>query len=241
MPAPIVVGMYYVALAGFSLIGIGVATKIAIKGSKKSGNTNYDVTEDNLNYGPAKITHEDKNRIWDQYTDADFWEDDDLGSEKLDQSAAQSISQSKTESKDCEPCLAIPVTTPMYRRVARWSAITINYQVYIAKTIYDPITKTIQEFKCIGVTFDGWIPVSCLFLEAKARYDQFFRDGKPKGWWRGIDSAMKQASRHQVVCQTLKGKPKVDWHFMQPISAGFFKGMFSLFTNIRVYHTPIQF
>ncbi|WP_434526789.1 Tox-REase-5 domain-containing protein [Photorhabdus asymbiotica] len=115
-------------------------------------------------------------------------EDDDLNDGPVDASAVHTQTATKTEAcesaekqKTCKACLAIPVTSEKYRKVSRWSAIIINYQRFIAKTRYDPTAQMIQEFQCLKVTFDGWQPMYCRFLEAKARYDQFFDiAGKPK-------------------------------------------------------------
>ncbi|MCK3667450.1 Tox-REase-5 domain-containing protein [Photorhabdus noenieputensis] len=131
------------------------------------------------------------------------------------------------------------MTSEKYRKVSRWSAITINYQRFIAKTKYDPTTQMIQEFQCLKVTFDGWRPAYCLFLEAKARYDQFFiSEDEPKGWWKGVKSAQNQAVRHQAVCDVLDSTPHVEWYFLQPISYGYFKVLFSKYKNISVHYTP---
>ncbi|PQQ22110.1 hypothetical protein C6H64_24280, partial [Photorhabdus luminescens] len=109
------------------------------------------------------------------------------------------------------------------------------------KTKYNPLTQMIQEFQCLKVTFDGWRPAYCLFLEAKARYDQFFdSDSKPKRWWKGQISARNQAKRHQVVCDVLEGTPYVEWHFLQPVSYGYFKILFIEHKNINVYYTPCK-
>ncbi|WP_445497144.1 Tox-REase-5 domain-containing protein [Photorhabdus sp. SF281] len=193
-----------------------------------------------------EITDEDRNIVWSAEAHADFWEDDDLGEGSVDTSAVQAKAQSKAEEcekteskKECKACLAIPVTSEKYRKVSRWSAITINYQRFIAQTKYDPSIQMIQEFQCLKVTFDGWRPAYCLFLEAKARYDQFFdSEGEPKIWWKGSKSGKKQAERHQTVCDTLEGTPHVEWHFLQPISYAYFKGIFSQFKNISVHYTP---
>ncbi|KAA1193658.1 restriction endonuclease fold toxin 5 domain-containing protein [Photorhabdus heterorhabditis] len=192
-----------------------------------------------------EITDEDRNIVWSAEAHADFWEDDDLGDESVDTSAVQAKAQSKAEEcektenkKECKACLAIPVTSEKYRKVSRWSAITINYQRFIAQTKYDPTIQMIQEFQCLKVTFDGWRPAYCLFLEAKARYDQFFKDNKPKRWWAGRYSARNQAERHQTVCDVLEETPHVEWHFLQPISCGYFKVLFSKYKNISVHYTP---
>ncbi|TDB48188.1 Tox-REase-5 domain-containing protein [Photorhabdus khanii] len=193
-----------------------------------------------------EITDEDRNIVWSEETHADFWEDDDLDEGPVDTSAVQAKTATKTEAcestekqKACEECLAIPVTSEKYRKVSRWSAITINYQRFIAKTRYDPAAQMIQEFQCLKVTFDGWQPMYCRFLEAKARYDQFFDiGGNRKKWWKGYRSAIKQAGRQQGICDLLNSTPYVEWHFLQPISYSYFKPLLETMDNISVFYTP---
>ncbi|MBS9426444.1 Tox-REase-5 domain-containing protein [Photorhabdus caribbeanensis] len=243
--APVVVGAAeYVASA---CAGVLIAVGIMEAGKDKSV-----IDDDNIQHKKTDfvinpdITDEDRNIVWSAEVYADFWEDDDLGEESIDTSAVQAKAQSKTEEcektetkKECQACLAIPVTSEKYRKVSRWSAITINYQRFIAKTKYDPTTQMIQEFQCLKVTFDGWRPAYCLFLEAKARYDQFFiSEDEPKGWWKGVKSAQNQAVRHQAVCDVLDSTPHVEWYFLQPISYGYFKVLFSKYKNISVHYTP---
>ncbi|MQL49561.1 hypothetical protein GEA64_17095 [Photorhabdus khanii] len=193
-----------------------------------------------------EITDEDRNIVWSEEAHANFWEDDDLDEGPVDTSAVQAKTAAKTEAcestekqKACEECLAIPVTSEKYRKVSRWSAITINYQRFIAKTRYDPAAQMIQEFQCLKVTFDGWRPMYCRFLEAKARYDQFFDiEGGPKEWWKGERSGRDQAARQQGVCNLLNCTPNVEWHFLQPISYRYFQRIFHIYKNISVHYTP---
>ncbi|WP_445374360.1 Tox-REase-5 domain-containing protein [Photorhabdus tasmaniensis] len=243
--APVAVGAaeYVISACTGVLIAVGV-----MEAGKKSS-----VEEDDSIIRHKKtdfvispeITDEDRNIVWSEEAHADFWEDDDLDEGPVDTSAVQTQTAAKTEAcestekqKACEECLAIPVTSEKYRKVSRWSTITINYQRFIAKTRYDPAAQMIQEFQCLKVTFDGWRPMYCRFLEAKARYDQFFEDNKPKKWWKGVFSAQKQAERHQAVCDVLEGTPHVEWHFLQPISCTYFKVQFSDYKNISVHYTP---
>ncbi|MGV7959780.1 restriction endonuclease fold toxin 5 domain-containing protein [Photorhabdus tasmaniensis] len=243
--APVVVGAaeYAISACAGVLIAVGV-----MEAGKKSS-----VEEDDSIIRHKKtdfvispeITDEDRNIVWSEEAHADFWEDDDLDEGPVDTSAVQTKIAAKTEAcestekqKACEACLAIPVTSEKYRKVSRWSTITINYQRFIAKTRYDPAAQMIQEFQCLKVTFDGWRPMYCRFLEAKARYDQFFKDKEPKNWWKGARSARKQAERHQKVCDALEGTPHVEWHFLQPISCTYFKIVFSKHKNISVHYTP---
>ncbi|MCC8373533.1 hypothetical protein CKY10_18590 [Photorhabdus sp. HUG-39] len=249
MPIPLLVPVtvgaaeYVASACAGVLIAVGIMEADKDKSVIDDGSIQHKKTDFVIS---PDITDEDRNIVWSAEAHADFWEDDDLGEESIDTSAVQVKAQSKAEEcektetkKECQACLAIPVTGEKYRKVSRWSAITINYQRFIAKTKYDPTTQMIQEFQCLKVTFDGWRPAYCLFLEAKARYDQFFNsEGRPKGWWKGYRSASKQAGRQQGVCNLLNRIPHVEWHFLQPISYNYFKPLLEAMGNISAHYTP---
>ena len=127
---------------------------------------------------------------------------------------------------------------PMVRRCSRWRMVTISYQTRICGTLYDPKIQQIQEFKYCGVSFDGWKDKLCQFWEAKARYDQFFDVfGEPKGWWKGYNSGLSQASRHQAVA-TINQPLKIAWIFMQPVSYRYCSKMFKDFNDIITRWIP---
>ncbi len=173
-------------------------------------------------------------------THGDFWEDDIDYSETVSYEGVDTKAgaQAKTDEKTCENCPPEGKVMPMVRRCSRWSMVTIRYQTRICGTFYNPETQQIQEFTYCGVSFDGWKAKLCQFWEAKARYDQFFRaDGKKKKWWKGDDSAIKQASRHQAVA-SINQPLKVVWIFMQPISYRYFSTVFFYMKDIIVRWEP---
>ena len=173
-------------------------------------------------------------------THGDFWEDDMDYSETVSYEGVDisTGAQAKTDEKTCEKCPPEGKVMPMVRRCSRWSEVTISYQTRICGTFYNPETQQIQEFKYCGVSFDGWKDKLCQFWEAKARYDQFFRaDGSKKEWWRGDDSAINQAGRHQAVA-TVNSPLKVVWIFMQPISYHYFSKLFFRMKDIIVKWEP---
>ncbi|WP_262499995.1 restriction endonuclease fold toxin 5 domain-containing protein [Photorhabdus heterorhabditis] len=89
----------------------------------------------------------------------------------------QTITSSRTE---CEKCPAIGKVMMVWEKTTSYSEITIAYQTKIAGTIYNPELNLIETWLCMDTNFDGWKPAQCLFLEAKAKYDQFFKNGEPK-------------------------------------------------------------
>ncbi|PHM51655.1 restriction endonuclease fold toxin 5 domain-containing protein [Xenorhabdus hominickii] len=147
-----------------------------------------------------------------------------------------------TTREQCEKCPAIGQVTPYWESVSISADSTI-YQIQICNSVYMPETEKIQVWLCLSVRFDGWKPQQCLFLEAKAKYDQFFENAEPKFWWKisksGHISMMSQAGRQQTVCSTLKGIPNSHWHFLQPMSFAYYARAFSIYANIKVLHTPL--
>ncbi|EQB97888.1 restriction endonuclease fold toxin 5 domain-containing protein [Photorhabdus temperata] len=147
----------------------------------------------------------------------------------------QTIASSRTE---CEKCPAIGNVTMVWEKTTSYSEITIAYQTKIAGTIYNPELNIIETWLCMDTNFDGWKPAQCLFLEAKAKYDQFFENGTPKPWWKSSDYSMqKQGKRQQWVCISLNSIPNSHWHFMQPISYAYYLEKLSIYSNIKVFHT----
>ncbi|NRN29592.1 restriction endonuclease fold toxin 5 domain-containing protein [Photorhabdus heterorhabditis] len=144
-----------------------------------------------------------------------------------------------TTREECKACPAIEKVSPSWESTRSYSQVTLDYQLQIAKTVYKPDAKLIQVWECLGVSFDGWRPKACLFLESKAKYDQFFRKGKPMEWWTGDNSMIKQASRQQEVCTSLNSIPRSHWHFMEPMSATYYSKEFSGHPNVKVFHTPL--
>ncbi|PQQ42662.1 hypothetical protein C6H65_02970 [Photorhabdus luminescens] len=150
----------------------------------------------------------------------------------------QTIASSRTE---CEKCPAIGKVMMVWEKTTSYSEITIAYQTKIAGTIYNPELNLIETWLCMDTNSDGWKPAQCLFLEAKAKYDQFFKNGIPMNWWKisksGDRSMTTQVEKQQEVCTTLNGIPNSHWHFMQPISYSYYLEKFSIYPNIKVFHT----
>ncbi|MBS9422784.1 restriction endonuclease fold toxin 5 domain-containing protein [Photorhabdus caribbeanensis] len=163
---------------------------------------------------------------------------DKEGEQDKSKADTQTIASSRTE---CEKCPAIGNVTMVWEKTTSYSEITIAYQTKIAGTIYNPELNLIETWLCMDTNFDGWKPAQCLFLEAKAKYDQFFKDGVPISWWKisksGDRSMTTQVEKQQEVCTTLNGTPNSHWHFMQPISYAYYLEKFSIYPNIKVFHT----
>ncbi|WP_426575251.1 restriction endonuclease fold toxin 5 domain-containing protein (plasmid) [Xenorhabdus stockiae] len=153
-----------------------------------------------------------------------------------------------TTREKCDECPAIDQVVVVWEKCSSYSDITIEYQTRIAGTTYKPELGVIQTWLCQTVNFDGWKPGQCLFLEAKANYEQFFEDGEPKWFFAkfkkkptdktGLESMMSQASRQNGVCISLSNIPKSHWHFLQSVPYEYFSEAFSPFSNIKTFHTP---
>lgn len=172
--------------------------------------------------------------------------------EKTDAKAVEASS-----AKPCKKCPAIAKVTKESRpftgkkksqeyqqRICRTKVTAINRNGYdlIEEFIFrDPRLRDFKE-KENGkneVDFDAREPEWCLFLEAKGEYDQFFdKNGKP--WYKNADSPVAQALRHQNAIDLCDKIPWCHWHFMQPVSYEYYKNRLSIFSNITVFHTPVE-
>lgn len=166
-----------------------------------------------------------------------------------DKAEARTDAISTTREK-CDECPAIAQVVMVWEKCPSYSDITIAYQTRIAGTKYDPALVAIQTWQCQDANFDGWKPEKCLFLEAKAKYDQFFENGKPKWFYEhfkkketdksGFESMIYQAERQNGVCTNLSNIPKSHWHFLQPVSYAYFSRAFTSLglINISTFNTP---
>ncbi|WP_024496714.1 Tox-REase-5 domain-containing protein [Candidatus Schmidhempelia bombi] len=94
------------------------------------------------------------------------------------------------------------------------------------------------------VTFDGWLPKLCLFLEAKARYDFLFEKGtaKPKlNVWAESSkrSLIDQAERHNTVCDSNR-PAKCCWVWMTPKAYRYFQNeLVDNFPHLLCIYVPL--
>lgn len=97
------------------------------------------------------------------------------------------------------------------------------------------------EWNFKGTDFDGFRSSLCMLLEAKARYDQFFKaNGDPKFFfvYTGRAKIMVQATSQSAVVET-SVPASLHWHFMQPLSYRYFKENFmGSFFPIVTHLTP---
>ena len=93
-----------------------------------------------------------------------------------------------------------------------------DYQHYITK--FPPNIEWLFE----GVYFDGFFPDRCELPEAKARYDQFFKNGQPKPFYN-ISCDYDEAKRQYAV--TSRNPPTLlKWYFMTPVYYSYMKNYF---------------
>ncbi|MEI7126230.1 Tox-REase-5 domain-containing protein [Pectobacterium versatile] len=150
-------------------------------------------------------------------------------------------------SKSCEECPAIPKVTPGMeqfngRKINRDYQMNIcgTYSVINEKGKYMIQTFFFHDFRLRNsakkVSFDGWKPERCLFLEAKGEYDQFFdKNGEP--WYSKAEDPILQAGRQQNAIDLCDNIPQCYWHFMEPKSYRYYKMMLAEFSNITVFNT----
>ena len=240
MPIPLIVaGAGLMTLGGLAAV-TQEASKIGFPSSSGSGDDEWG---DNTSYGD-KIHEYESIAIGGELGD-EAPNDKGKGGQGAATGAVtgSSIGVAAIEaSKGCKDCPAIGLVGPHKQPTNGWSLESIIYQQRICSTTIgvDGTYGYINEYKCMEVHFDGWREAQCLFLEAKGKYDNFFKSNGEVFFknFSGIDSMIAQATRHQFVMEALQRIPFCHWHFMQPKSASYFAKEFAGFSNLKVFHTP---
>lgn len=99
------------------------------------------------------------------------------------------------------------------------SKLSRDYQQYITK--FPPNFEWYFE----KIHFDGFFPARCELPEAKARYDQFFKNGQPRPFYN-IAKDHDEAKRQYNV--TKSNPPTIlKWYFMTPVYYSYMKNYFS--------------
>ena len=158
---------------------------------------------------------------------------DEAAEKSKDLPIAQAGTQAKARTDTCTKCP--PDCGVLVERNWNMSEEARAYQARISGFV--PYTE--WNFK--GQDFDGFRSQACLLLEAKARYDQFFlSNGDPKFFFRiaGVSKIMNQARRQTAVIWS-SPPSQLHWHFMQPVSYGYFSERFAgSFFPIVSFLTP---
>jgi hypothetical protein len=141
---------------------------------------------------------------------------------------------SQTKTKDtCSKCP--PDCGTLVARNWNMSEVSQAYQARI--TGFAPST----EWSFQGTDFDGFKSEACLLLEAKAKYDQFFKSAEtPKIFFRitGLAKIKDQAKRQSGVVEA-SPPAQLHWHFMEPLSHNYFTASFAAsFLPIVTHLTP---
>ena len=155
--------------------------------------------------------------------------------EAAEKAKATPIAQAGTQSKTGEACKQCPPDCGTL--VARNWAMSEESRIYQARI--SGLAPYI-EWSFGGADFDGFKSSQCLLLEAKARYDQFFKEsGEPKFFFArfGVARIVAQAANHNAIAQA-NPPTSCSWHFMQPLSYTYFAPRFRQFPFIRAHLTP---
>ncbi|MFG6689045.1 restriction endonuclease fold toxin 5 domain-containing protein [Burkholderia pseudomallei] len=91
-----------------------------------------------------------------------------------------------------------------------------EYQGRITGRPYSVAEGWSEEWKWLGVDFDGFRAESCLLQETKGDYDQFLDDdGEPVFFFTGFDTMREQIWRQAIA---VKAHPpaQLTWYFMTP-------------------------
>lgn len=163
---------------------------------------------------------------------------------EMEKVKAEAATMTKELSEEgCDQCVYTQGQVTL-QNIKGWSDVSIAYQFYICQfPIHFPVMK-IMEWT-YGVEFDGFAPKECILKESKAKYDHFFKaNGKLKFFialTKGDDGLFLEQAKRQNECAT-RGMPpgKLEWYFMQPVSANYAKDLFDIRgLQINVIHKPM--
>jgi hypothetical protein len=120
--------------------------------------------------------------------------------------------------ESCKKCP--PEAGEKYRRKhgANWNA--YRYQARITGFQFDTeACLWSEEWKWLGIDFDGFQPGECLLQEAKGNYDQFI-DGSIPGaddFFKGFDTMESQA--FDQAMEVMENPPaRLKWYFQTPLT-----------------------
>lgn len=163
---------------------------------------------------------------------------------EMEKVKAEAATMTKELSEEgCDQCVYTQGQVTL-QNIEGWSDVSIAYQFYICQfPIHFPVMK-ITEWT-YGVAFDGFAPKECVLKESKANYDQFFNTNGTLKFFisltKGDDGLFLEQANRQNEC-AIKGMPpgKLEWYFMQPVSANYAREMFAMSgLRINVIHKPM--
>ncbi|WP_299540855.1 Tox-REase-5 domain-containing protein [uncultured Herbaspirillum sp.] len=160
--------------------------------------------------------------------------------EEADKTKNSPLAKAEVDSASRDKCRACPPLagheiTKNFREHKSW----MDYQARITGMRSGPLFLT--EWKYDKREFDGFKPVECLLMEAKAGYDQFFSgpgefeyDFKK----RIIHDMVGQARLQNIAAQP-RPPVKLHWYFMEPWTYAYLKPLFlRISPTIRVIFRP---
>ena len=141
--------------------------------------------------------------------------------------AVTGSSDSKDDTRQQAPTLTLPRTKPCgdcppgltgqaVRTNVSMPEVSRVYQGRITGRPYSIKPAWSEEWRWMGIDFDGFQPQECLMQEAKARYDQFVgRDGMPLPFFEGFEARTDQVKR-QAAAVHANPPTRLLWYFMTP-------------------------
>ena len=143
------------------------------------------------------------------------------------QAAIRGSSDAKDDTRQQAPALSLPRMKPCEEcppgctgRAVRTNVsmpeVSRVYQGRITGRPYSIKPAWSEEWRWMGVDFDGFQPQECLMQEAKARYDQFvLRSGEALWFFEGF-KAMREQVKRQARAVHANPPTRLLWYFMTP-------------------------
>ena len=146
---------------------------------------------------------------------AGMWAAVTESSDSKDDTRQQAPTLTLPRMKPCEDCPQ-GLTGQAVRTNVSMPEVSRVYQGRITGRPYSIKPAWSEEWRWMGVDFDGFQPQECLMQEAKARYDQFLgRDGEPLWFFEGFEAMTDQVKR-QAAAVHANPPTRLLWYFMTP-------------------------
>lgn len=92
-----------------------------------------------------------------------------------------------------------------------------------------------DEWKWLGIDFDGFQASECLLQEAKGNYDQFLDEsGKPLKWFQGFRT-MSETIGKQASATRANPPTKLMWYFQTPKTRSFMLPVLNRYAVVSVF------
>ncbi|WP_226383131.1 restriction endonuclease fold toxin 5 domain-containing protein [Burkholderia savannae] len=134
---------------------------------------------------------------------------------KEDSKATPDVRALPRTGESCKKCPPDAGTRVRRNHGVNWNS--YRYQARITGFPFDiEACRWSEEWRWLGVDFDGFQPGECLLQETKGNYDQFIdTDGRPKRFFAGFFDMSEQILNQSIVVNS-NPPARLMWYFATP-------------------------